>query len=48
MKMPLIIPVAIDEGAVEVLWYSPFENIEDIMLWWEAQESIDIYKYKLT
>lgn len=46
MKIPLIIPVAIDEGALEVLWYNPFENIEDIMLWWEAQESIDIYKYK--
>jgi len=44
--MSLIVPVGVDEGALEVLWYSSFQNIEEIILWWESQESIDIYKYK--
>ncbi len=46
IKISLIIPVAVDEGALEILWYSLFENIEDIIQWWKEQESIDIYKYK--
>ena len=44
--MQLIIPVQVDYGAQEFLWYSSFNNIEDIILWWEDQEDIDIYKYK--
>ena len=44
--MSLIIPVWVDEGAIEVLWFSPFNTIEDIILWWEDQKNIDIYKYK--
>ena len=41
--MSLIIPVAVDEGALEVLWYSLFENIEDIIQWWKEQERVEIY-----
>ena len=44
--MSLILPVQVDYGALEVLWYSSFNNIEDIILWWKDQEDIDIYKYK--
>ena len=44
--MSLIIPVWVDYGAIEVLWYSDFGDIDDIILWWESQKSIDIYKYK--
>lgn len=44
--MSFVLPVWVDEGAIEVLWYSPFDNMEIIISWWEDQESIDIYKYK--
>ncbi len=44
--MSFVIPVWVDYGAIEVLWYSPFDNMEIIISWWEDQESIDIYKYK--
>ncbi|WP_287909224.1 hypothetical protein [Acinetobacter sp.] len=44
--MSLVLPVWVDYGAIEVLWYSPFDNMEIIISWWEDQESIDIYKYK--
>lgn len=44
--MSLIIPVWVDEGAIEVLWYSDFNDLEDLISWWENKESIDIYKYK--
>ena len=44
--MSLIIPVWVDEGAIEVLWYSDFNDLEDLILWWKNQESIDIYKYR--
>ena len=42
--MSFVLPVWVDEGAIEVLWYSPFDNMEIIISWWEDQESIDIYK----
>ncbi|MCV2442992.1 hypothetical protein ABIC56_001379 [Acinetobacter bereziniae] len=41
--MSFVIPVWVDYGAIEVLWYSPFDNMEIIISWWEDQESIDIY-----
>lgn len=44
--MSFVIPVWVDYGVIEVLWYSPFDNMEIIISWWEDQESIDIYKYK--
>ncbi|WP_151721017.1 hypothetical protein [Acinetobacter ursingii] len=43
--MSFIVPVKVDYGALEVLWYSSFKNIESIILWWKVQEDIDIYKY---
>ena len=43
--MQLIIPVQVDYGAQEFLWYSSFNNIEGVILWWENKEYIDIYKY---
>ena len=44
--MSLIIPVWVDSGAIEVLWYSDFNDLEDLISWWKNQKSIDIYKYK--
>ncbi len=38
--MSFIVPVQVDYGALEVLWYSSFKNIESIILWWKVQEDI--------
>lgn len=41
----LIIPIQVDYGAEEYIWYSSFTDIKDLIEWWENVPSIDILDY---
>lgn len=36
-----------DYGAHEYLWFSPFDNIQQLLSWWKNLPSVDIYQYTI-